>query len=461
VVLGSTTSRALGAKMSPMSGESLGEPVDVKRKPRALLEGLGDVIREQVEGLFPFEMHVDASDEMHDDDWDVMVTATEHAIRRSPRLFVVAFGATSVDSLQPWQLGTEPNGTLQGRADAQGLSKARDLSIPAGLPADVERLVRRDLVPGFERGQPRVPWQAKKLIPQHGYVPESDGLFLDAFLYASDGSVLAGRVRRNRSQRIKDERFGECWLLPSWVSQPREWVRAAWGTWHQADPSRIPPPPDWADSSSWYTPAEAEIALRGHAVAEKKQQVIAELEAEANAIDDEFVAARMKAEVGPRRVLTAQGDDLVAAVQQVLEDMGFEVDNMDLVFDEGDRREDLRVRDAEGYEAIAEVRGYKGGAQSNDLLRIGRFAMRYQQEKGCAPSAQWYVVNEFLNDDPGTRPTVALASKPDDVREFGENPGAVISSVTLYRLWQQVMSGLLTKEEARKLLRDCRGQFTF
>jgi hypothetical protein len=90
---------------------------------------------------------------------------------------------------------------------------------------------------------------------------------------------------------------------------------------------------------------------------------------------------------------------------------------------------------------------------------VGVLPAWYVQETGHLPSAQWYIANELLNEDPGTRPTILLASKPEKVGEFGENPGAVISSVALYRLWQKTMRGEIDKDEARSMLRDCRGQF--
>jgi hypothetical protein len=445
-----------------MSGEIRAKPVDVKPKPRALLEGLDGVIREQVQGIFPFWTDVAPSDGVHDDDWDVLVTSTEYAVGRSAGLFVVAFGATSVDSVYPLSADAVPEGgSASRRVNAVGQTNARDLYIPAGLPDAIERLVRSDLLAGFNTGMPRTSLEVQKRSPDYGFIPDPEGrLFLDPFLYASDGSVLAGRVRRISREQGKEDREGECWLLPSWVSLAGDWVKAAWRLWHEAVPWRLPAPPDWSDSEIWHTPEEAKIAADAKAVLDEKRRVLADLAEQANALGQEFAKAREAAEAGPRRVLSAQSDDLVAAVQQVLQDLGFEVQNMDLIRKEGDRREDLRIRDANDYEAIAEVRGYKGGAQSNDLLRISRFTNLYVQETGHLPSAQWYIANELLNQDPGTRPTLLLESKPDDVREFGENPGAVISSVALYRLWQRTMSGEINEDEARRMLRDCRGQFT-
>lgn len=440
-----------------MSGENRGKPVDVKPRPRAILE-LANRLGQQIEGVFPYEDVADDKTELHDGDWDVLITQAD-SLGRSASLFTIAFDMWLVSDIQCWEQTAGMKSVAKGyQIRAVGPSPARDLVVPDGLASDVERLVRSDLIPGFENGQPKTVLQVQERDPGlPGFYPAShpEG-FLDPFLFASDGSVLAGRVRRRGSNGLE----AECWLLPSWVANPNGWVRAAWRAWHEAYPTRIPAPPDWSDSETWHTPEEAKIAAEVETVLDEKRRLLAGLAARADTLAKEFVKAREAAEAGPRRVLSGQGDDLVAAVKEILEDLGFEVLNMDLIREEGDRREDLRIRDGDDYEAIAEVRGYKGGAQSNDLLRIGRFASLYGLEKGHLPSAQWYIANELLNHDPGTRPTVLLASKPDDVRDFGENPGALISTVALYRLWQKTMGGEIDKDEARRMLRDSRGQFT-
>jgi hypothetical protein len=445
-----------------MLGQTRGKPVDVKPRPRAILE-LSDDMGPAVEGVFPYEDVADSQTKLHDADWDVLITDTGW-LGRSPSLFTIAFDIGTVPDVECWaaEAGRTAQMTsvkLRHQVQAVGPSPARDLIVPDGLPSEIERLVRADLIPGFENDQPKTILQVQQQDPGRliGSYPEAHPeQFLDPFLCTSDGSVLAGRVRRRAINGLE----GECWLLPSWIANPGEWVRAAWSAWHTAYPTRIPAPPDWSDSETWHTPKEAKVAAQVKVLLDEKRRLLTDLAEQADALEIEFVKARKEADAGPRRVLSAQAEDLVTAVQGLLEDLGFEVQNMDLTREQGDRREDLRVRDEDAFEAIAEVRGYKGGAQSNDLLRIGRFSSLYGLETGHLPSAQWYIANELLNQDPGTRPPVLLASKPDEVREFGENPGAVISSVALYRLWQKTISGEVDKDEARKMLRDCRGQFT-
>lgn len=445
-----------------MAGETRGKPVDVKAQPSAILEGLDERLRGEVRGVFPFETVVDEGTDLHDPDWDVLLIQKSW-ITRSPSLFTVAFGETLAFGVRLWPPLEERTPEMEAASGGCNVTygsttEARDLYVPDALPDGVARLVHSDLIPGFNAGQPKR--RLRILKGAHSFsntapAVQNPDWYLDPFLIASDDAVLAGRVRRQG----QDGRDGELWLLPEWVPNPRAWVQAAWRAWYEAFPDRIPKPPDWSDSPTWHTPEEAKVTAKVNAVLDEKRRVLANLAESAEALEKEFVKAREAAEAGPRRMLSAQGEDLVTAVQGVLEDLGFEVQNMDLIREVGDRREDLRVRDADDYEAIAEVRGYKGGAQSNDLQRIGRFEALYAMETGHLPSARWYIANELLNQDPGTRPKVLLASKPDDVRAWGEDSGVLISSVALYRLWQKVMSEEIDKDEARRMLRDSRGQF--
>jgi hypothetical protein len=133
---------------------------------------------------------------------------------------------------------------------------------------------------------------------------------------------------------------------------------------------------------------------------------------------------------------------------------------MDRETPENDRREDLRVglRGSE-WCAIVEVRGYKGGAQVNDLMRIERFATRYAADVGKPPDSRWYIVNQFVGRDPDQRPPM-LESNPVELADFAEAGGLVADTTEIFRLARDVESGVLTQESARRALLDCRGRFT-
>ena len=85
------------------------------------------------------------------------------------------------------------------------------------------------------------------------------------------------------------------------------------------------------------------------------------------------------------------------------------------------------------WTAIVEVRGYKGGASVNDLLRIQRFATRYAVDEGKAPDACWYVVNQLMGRDPAER-RPPLASNPEELRSFGDGGGVVADTTEIFQL---------------------------
>ena len=153
------------------------------------------------------------------------------------------------------------------------------------------------------------------------------------------------------------------------------------------------------------------------ALDEAHAEAVARYEEEKQSLYAELAGASETAEAGPRRLLTAQGEGLKVEVAAALSDLGFEVTDADAQHaQKGDLLEDLRVLDPEdpGWVALAEVRDYGGGAKVGDLLRIGRFVSRYSAAEGRPPSAAWYVVNQFVDSDPGSRPQ-PLASNAGSV----------------------------------------------
>jgi hypothetical protein len=126
----------------------------------------------------------------------------------------------------------------------------------------------------------------------------------------------------------------------------------------------------------------------------------------------------------------------------------------------GDRREDLRVAtsDKPGWTALVEVRGYKRGAQVNDLQRIGRFRRRYLQETGRDSDRVWYIVNQFLKDDPAGRSAVFQFNEPD-LATFAEDDGLVIDTVQLFSISRAVQLQEIDSALARNSLINATGRF--
>jgi len=153
----------------------------------------------------------------------------------------------------------------------------------------------------------------------------------------------------------------------------------------------------------------------------------------------ESTQATLIANDGRRRLITAQGDELVDEVASAFEAFGFGVEQVDDALTSGmPKREDLRLRDPadpnSDWEAIVEVRGYgKSGGTTADIQRIGRFANFYLGEKGRLPDKRMYVVNGQIELPPSQR-ELPLASAREDVELFGEDNGVVISTLDLFRV---------------------------
>jgi hypothetical protein len=56
---------------------------------------------------------------------------------------------------------------------------------------------------------------------------------------------------------------------------------------------------------------------------------------------------------------------------------------------------------------------------------------------GQFPSAQWYIVNQFIERDPGTRPR-PLASNTAEASEFAADSGLVVDTIDLFTLLMDV-----------------------
>ena len=127
------------------------------------------------------------------------------------------------------------------------------------------------------------------------------------------------------------------------------------------------------------------------------------------------------------------------------------------------RREDLRVvsPDVPNWTTLVEVKGsVRGGAKANALLNFGRYRLEYFKETGTEPSAMWYIVNQFIGEDPRTRPPI-LSSDQSSLDTFAEEGGLTTDTADLFRLWMAAKEQRLPAEEARSRLMHTRGRFTF
>ena len=89
---------------------------------------------------------------------------------------------------------------------------------------------------------------------------------------------------------------------------------------------------------------------------------------------------------------------MVAAVRDILADLGFVVRDMDAKLKQGKpKREDLRLtrQGVPGWEAIVEVKGYTSGTRTNDARQIREHRDRYITEEGRPPDLTVWLSNPY------------------------------------------------------------------
>lgn len=175
------------------------------------------------------------------------------------------------------------------------------------------------------------------------------------------------------------------------------------------------------------------------ALERKKQKSVIEIDKQIGELTTELALAKASANKGRRRLITAQGEELVDEVAKALKDIGFNVIDVDqLVGEKGPKREDLRLRHldkgGEEWNAIVEVRGYaRSEGKTADLQRLARFADLYKKETGQAPDKRIYIVNGQLELLLPSQRQEPLASSTEDLQIFSESDGILIWSIDLFR----------------------------
>jgi hypothetical protein len=232
--------------------------------------------------------------------------------------------------------------------------------------------------------------------------------------------------------------LGVAWLPQDMPIDRPAWVELLVQLWSQLDSERLPNFGDWTRSPEWMVPEEESILAQIAEREAEKQKVIAEIDQHIAQLTSGLASTTVAANTGRRRLITAQGDELVEEVKNVFEAIGFKVELVDTTLDPKlPKREDLRLQDTKGadksWEAIVEVRGYqRSSGNTADLQRIHRFANLYEKEKGKLPSKSIYIVNGQIELLPNQRQE-PFASAQEDLNIFAESNGLVIWTIDLFR----------------------------
>jgi hypothetical protein len=425
------------------------EIIGSKPSPRILAWGISPesklgVFINEIAPTVRFVQNVDDLRLVRQTEWDALILSGDPPTEATGQglqehLKVIQFGGSSITGYAT----TNPSDWIQ-----IGIvlgSVATEFIIPEDIPSGIHRLVSAALLPWLQSRT------ANEMIIQK----QSVGLgkvrdVITPFVMDADGRPLAGFIKL---------RSREWWWLPEETPNKDMWVAAALSEWSKSDPEKFPPEPIWVKRPQWQTKKERDAASTLETLREERDRVLADLQRREQELARQYEDSRREADRRDRRLLTAQGDALVEEVHASLEEIGFKVQDMDVEqAPKGILLEDLRVEDPvdNDWIALAEVRGYAGGAKVSDFQRIGRFVEHYIRTEGRAPSARWYIVNHNLNTDPSARPSV-LAGGAEDVSIFESAGGLVIDTRILFTIRDQVRTGTLELEAARRSIRDAKG----
>ena len=412
------------------------------RRPRVAAIGLDD---SQVESIRPLcgVLRTAGNLDAYSDAWtetDILVARDLSSLRVIGDVHLLTVGTTHYGGRYVVR-GREQYFT--GIASTDSTNRERELSVPEACP-----LLYTELA-----GQLSKELASKQSAPPIIQVAEYCEPYQETLVETSSQHSVALRLRVVEGDwpgrpAIPGVDFVAL-FLPT-VPNLAEWFKAFLTDIHAFDSARVPQlPPRLSVPSDWYTPEEsalaeriAEIDIESHRLAVERQRIKAELA-------DESV----KADVGIRRALIEDGDELVAAVSEILSDLGFKVRNVDagLKLNEA-RREDLRLTLSEepDWEAIVEVKGYPNGTKTNDARQIREHRERYRDEKGLFPDLTVWLANPFRRMDPSSRPVAGA-----QVEDAAAIIGAVhVLSIDLYKQWALAKSGELDAHDVVKSLTD-------
>ena len=427
--------------------------VRVRPHPRGVFFGLDATDIARLEPIFPTATVVDTVDDVNYADWDVLVT-TEPFVRDDmvPGDVSVVFvtGSGNLGSV-----AEEVPGVFRLDADnsRHPISVAAQLQVPDDLPGPYRRLLPALLDAVDERGPHSclLAGAALRLRLGWGTTSAKGPLeLINPIVATSDGYPVAGWWTRRGGP-------GVALSLPRGGTDIVDWTAAALLVWHELDPIRFPQgEAEWQTDPKWATPDE-DVARSALAEAEAdRDRQLAALDERVSSSQRALQTARAAGDAGPRILLTGTGDPLHREAAEALRRLGFGVQEMDQIWPENDRREDLRVTDPDdpNWIALAEVTGLRGGPKVSDLLSLtGRFRRRFTQDEGREPTRIWYIVNQRILQQPDRRPSHP-GFEQGDLASYIAEGGLILDTRTLFQLDQATARGQRSPEEIRRQLRD-------
>jgi hypothetical protein len=398
--------------------------------PRVIFESVPDEIYDELVRFVPHSVRVSADDDIHDSEFDLLVTY-ERTSKRFHR------------GLQVFSVGADELSWMFSRDDEVLPTK---LSIPETFPDELSALVKETLVREFPPGR-KLTWR-KSSSSSGSWTP---------LIYIGDELHVGAMIAAVSENQI-------CLALPRLTHQIPRWFMWYLNVLSSSDQDRFPGRPNWSEQREWSGPEVVSLTDSLDALRSERARIEAELSTNETSLREQLAIERAKERDGHQRLLTADGDELSDAVSRALEVLGFAVQDMDGHHDAktGAKLEDLRVTTADDPEWIllAEVKGYTKGAKVNDLAQIvNRPVLNFLRDHGREPDGLWHIVNAHRGQDPSVRPKAI--SDDQELARLTEQEGALIDTRNLFAAVRAVELGQAESATVRASMRSARTRWQF
>lgn len=228
-------------------------------------------------------------------------------------------------------------------------------------------------------------------------------------------------------------------FLPNVKDHRVAWVEAIVHDWAEQDRETFATVIPWREQPEWQTAQERELAGKVAEIEARRAKLLAELKGEQDQVEEQLAEARRAADGFERAILTTKGTELVVAVSRMLNELGFEVRDMDAEKQPGEpKREDLRLTHPfrPGWVALVEVKGSATRSTGNDFARqINRAANRYRDEANKWPDLKLVIHNGEFSLPPGHRHR-PFETAPAEREEHAADGLLVIGTEDLFRLYR-------------------------
>lgn len=419
--------------------------------PRILFESIPDDVFAAMEPYAGYARRVTADDRVDIGEFDLLVTFESHVSRATPELHVLSFGANIIGDFRRNQ-ETHANEVLV--APSTGFTALAEETIAPYLPLN----------------EPKYGWHSISL--SSGGIDFGGSQIrravrtrrMTVLVTVGSAFVTAGLVAAVPGDEGDERTPGRWLMLPSETKEQERWLAEFIRALRDVDSERFPGLPDWQQSGEWSSAAAQSAAEDLAALRENHEVLVAEFKRSELDLIDALTREQALDKEGVQRLLTEDGNSLVAAVAEALTRCGFDVQDMDEehTANHGSKLEDLRATTPArpGWTALVEVKGYTRGAKVNDLPQLmGRPTRVFVDQKSKNPDALWQVVNPERGEDPGIRHRAI--DNDNDLDQFADADGVLIDTRDLFRAIRDIDSEPVTVDEVRNSLLNARRRWVW